>query len=166
MNDCLALQVVIINRKGIEMLGQKSKGSSSADQTIAGASCRVILEGDRVSPRFWHPPYRCRPGPLPYRHDDKGGYAGGFGVCHAGILFLLADIALPCACNGRNQRSVAHIAPSPYRVPGGRTNIRLQSRPSAPVPDASTSMRANFCRGRRSHRRVLRPFPRRQWTCA
>jgi acyl-CoA thioesterase len=41
----------------------------------------------------------------------------GFGSCHGGILFTLADTALSCACNGRNERSVAHHCSVVYLKP-------------------------------------------------
>lgn len=31
----------------------------------------------------------------------------GFGICHGGITFTLADTAFACACNSRNRKTVA-----------------------------------------------------------
>jgi acyl-CoA thioesterase len=48
----------------------------------------------------------------------------GFGTCHGGILFTLADTALSCVCNGHNQRSVAHHCSIIFLRPG-RLGARL-----------------------------------------
>ncbi|MBX3074615.1 hydroxyphenylacetyl-CoA thioesterase PaaI [Candidatus Obscuribacterales bacterium] len=31
----------------------------------------------------------------------------GFGICHGGVTFTLADTAFACACNSRNRKTVA-----------------------------------------------------------
>jgi len=86
---------------------------------IAEASCRAILEGDRVSRSLGICLIDAGPGPRPYWHDNQGEHAHRLrGLCHAGILFMLADMALPCACNSRNQRSVAHHCSIVFPCPG------------------------------------------------
>ena len=42
----------------------------------------------------------------------------GFGTCHGGVLYTFADTALSCACNSRNERSVAHHCSMIYLRPG------------------------------------------------
>jgi acyl-CoA thioesterase len=42
----------------------------------------------------------------------------GFGTCHGGVLFTLADTALACACNSHDERTVAHHCSVIYLRPG------------------------------------------------
>ena len=51
----------------------------------------------------------------------------GFGTCHGGVLYTLADTALSCACNSRNERSVAHHCSMIYLRPG-KPGERLTAR--------------------------------------
>lgn len=92
--------------------------SECGSQAITEASCRAILEGDHVSRGLGirlidAGPARARIGIM-----IREGMPIGFGGCHAGILFMLADMALPCACNSRNPRLVAHHCSIVFPRPG------------------------------------------------
>ena len=41
----------------------------------------------------------------------------GFGICHGGIIFSLADTAFACACNSRNRKTVALACTINFIVP-------------------------------------------------
>ena len=78
----------------------------------------------------------------------------GFGTCHGGVLFTFADTALSCACNSRNQRSVAHHCTIVFLRPG-RLGERLLTAPQSNdrSPGASASIRVDLVRlDRNGHR--------------
>jgi len=45
-------------------------------------------------------------------------HCNGHGICHGGVIYLLADTAFAFACNSRNQSSVAHHNSISYLAPG------------------------------------------------
>ena len=45
-------------------------------------------------------------------------HCNGHGICHGGIIFLLADSAFAFACNSRNQATVAQHNTINYIAPG------------------------------------------------
>ncbi len=45
-------------------------------------------------------------------------HCNGHGICHGGIIYMLADTAFAFACNSRNQSSVAHHNSISYLAPG------------------------------------------------
>lgn len=45
-------------------------------------------------------------------------HCNGFGICHGGVTFALADSAFAFACNSRNQRTVAQHNTITYLAPG------------------------------------------------
>ena len=45
-------------------------------------------------------------------------HCNGHGICHGGIIFLLADSAFAFACNSRNQATVAQHNTISYIAPG------------------------------------------------
>lgn len=63
-------------------------------------------------------------------------HCNGFGICHGGVTFTLADTAFAYACNSRNQRTVAqhnvisYIAParSGDRLTATATEVSLTGR--------------------------------------
>ena len=42
----------------------------------------------------------------------------GFGICHGGFIFTLADTAFACACNSRNDVNLAQKCTIEYKRPG------------------------------------------------
>ena len=63
----------------------------------------------------------------------------GFGTCHGGVLYTLADTALSCACNSRNERSVAQHCSIVYLRPG-----RLGERLTANAIERSSAGRVGI----------------------
>ncbi|MDA8252543.1 MAG: hydroxyphenylacetyl-CoA thioesterase PaaI [Rhodospirillales bacterium] len=77
-------------------------------QTIAEAAAHAMLRGDRVSRQLGIVLIEAGPGRATLAMTVTEAMLNGFGTCHGGVLFTLADTALSCACNSRNERSVAH----------------------------------------------------------
>ena len=50
----------------------------------------------------------------------------GFGICHGGFIFTLADTAFACACNSRNDVNLAQQCSIEYKRPG-RAGDRLSA---------------------------------------
>ena len=50
-------------------------------------------------------------------------HCNGFGMCHGGVTFALADSAFAFACNSRNQRTVAQHNSITYLAPGEMGDI-------------------------------------------
>lgn len=48
----------------------------------------------------------------------KDHHCNGFGMCHGGVTFALADSAFAFACNSRNERTVAQHNSITYLAPG------------------------------------------------
>lgn len=44
-------------------------------------------------------------------------HTNGHGICHGGVIFMLADTAFAFACNSRNQSTVAHHNAITYVAP-------------------------------------------------
>lgn len=91
----------------------------SSPQAIAEASCRAMLAGDRVSHGLGIRLIDAGPGHASLGMAVREDMLNGFGTCHGGILFTLADTALSCACNSHNRRSVAHHCSIVFLRPGG-----------------------------------------------
>ncbi len=53
-------------------------------------------------------------------------HCNGHGICHGGVIFLLADSAFAYACNSRNQSTVAQHNMISYIAPG-REGDRLKA---------------------------------------
>jgi acyl-CoA thioesterase len=98
-------------------------GGEDADEL--GAACaRKMLEGDRVSRGLGVALVSAGAGRAELAMTVREDMLNGFGTCHGGVLYTLADTALSCACNSRNQRSVAHHCSMIYLRPG-RSGARL-----------------------------------------
>ncbi|WP_170773561.1 hydroxyphenylacetyl-CoA thioesterase PaaI [Ruegeria lacuscaerulensis] len=54
-------------------------------------------------------------------------HVNGHGICHGGLIFMLADSAFAFACNSRNQSTVAQHNTISYITPG-RLGDRLTAR--------------------------------------
>jgi acyl-CoA thioesterase len=85
---------------------------------IAEAASRAMLAGDRVSEALGIEWLEAAPGRARLAMVVTESMLNGFGTCHGGVLFTFADTALSCACNSRNQRSVAHHCSIVYLRPG------------------------------------------------
>ena len=87
----------------------------------------------------------------------------GHGLAHGGFVFALADSAFAFACNGYNQRTVAHQAAITYMAPG-----RLGERLTAVAREVYRAgpgrhlRRARHERPRRAGGGVPRPLAHRQ----
>ena len=77
-----------------------------------------MLSGDRVSRTLGIELLEARSGEARLGMVVTDDMLNGFGTCHGGILFTLADTALSCVCNGHNQRSVAHHCSIVFLRPG------------------------------------------------
>lgn len=84
----------------------------------AGDTARAMLSGDRVSRNLGIDLLEARSGEVRLGMVVTDDMLNGFGTCHGGILFTLADTALSCVCNGHNQRSVAHHCSIVFLRPG------------------------------------------------
>lgn len=89
------------------------------DDDALGAACaRKMLEGDRVSRGLEIALVSAGVGRATLEMTVRDDMLNGFGTCHGGVLYTLADTALSCACNSRNERSVAHHCTMIYLRPG------------------------------------------------
>jgi acyl-CoA thioesterase len=75
---------------------------------IAEACARKMLEGDRVSAGLGIRLVSAGAGGAVLAMTIRDDMLNGFGTCHGGVIFTLADTALSCVCNSHNERSVAH----------------------------------------------------------
>jgi acyl-CoA thioesterase len=95
------------------------------DTDAIGAACaRQMLEGDRVSHGLGIALVAAGAGRAVLEMTVRQDMLNGFGTCHGGVLYTFADTALSCACNSRNERSVAHHCSIVYLRPG-RPGARL-----------------------------------------
>lgn len=85
---------------------------------IGIACARRVLEGDRVSRGLGLVLISAGAGRAVLEMTIREDMLNGFGTCHGGVLYTFADTALSCACNSRNQRSVAHHCSMIYLRPG------------------------------------------------
>ena len=90
-----------------------TKSAVTAEDTA-----RAMLSGDRVSRTLGIELLAAGVGEARLRMVVTHDMLNGFGTCHGGILFTLADTALSCACNSHNQRSVAHHCSIVFLRPG------------------------------------------------
>ena len=66
-------------------------------------------------------------------------HTNGHGICHGGIIFMLADSAFAFACNSRNQSTVAQQNSITYIAPG-----RLGDRLTATAREVSLTGRSGI----------------------
>jgi acyl-CoA thioesterase len=85
---------------------------------LARTCAAKMLEGDRVSRKLGIRLLEATAGRATLEMTIRQDMLNGFGTCHGGVLFTLADTALSCACNSRNERSVAHHCSIVYLRPG------------------------------------------------
>ena len=106
---------------------------------IAAACARRMLEGDRVSRRLGIALVSAGSGRAVLEMTVREDMLNGFGTCHGGVLYTLADTALSCACNSHNERSVAHHCSMVYLRPG-----RLGERLLAQAAERATAGRVGL----------------------
>jgi acyl-CoA thioesterase len=105
-----------------------------------GAACaRRMLEGDRVSRSLGITLVSAGAGRAVLEMTVHESMLNGFGTCHGGVLYTFADTALSCACNSRNERSVAHHCSIVYLRPG-----KLGERLTASAVERSRSGRVEL----------------------
>jgi len=98
------------------------------DADALGAACaHKMLEGDRISRGLGIAPVSAGAGRAELAMTVREDMLNGFGTCHGGVLYTLADTALSCACNSRNERYVAHHCSIIYLRPG-KPGERLTAR--------------------------------------
>jgi acyl-CoA thioesterase len=89
------------------------------DADAIGAACaHRMLAGDRVSLGLGVTLVSAGAGRAVLEMTVRQDMLNGFGTCHGGVLYTFADTALSCACNSRNERSVAHHCSIVYLRPG------------------------------------------------
>ncbi len=89
----------------------------SAD-ALARRCATKMLDGDRVSRSLGIVLVDAGAGRATLEMTIRDDMLNGFGTCHGGVLFTLADTALSCACNSGDERSVAHHCSIIYLRPG------------------------------------------------
>jgi acyl-CoA thioesterase len=89
-----------------------------SEVALAHACARTMLDGDRISHAFGIELVEAAAGRAVLTMTIRDDMLNGFGTCHGGVLFTLADTALSCACNSRDERSVAHHCSVIYLRPG------------------------------------------------
>jgi len=105
-----------------------------------GAACaRKMLEGDRVSRGLGITLVSAAAGRALLEMSVREDMLNGFGNCHGGVLYTFADTALSCACNSRNERSVAHHCSIIYLRPS-----RAGDRLTASAVERSTAGRVGL----------------------
>lgn len=105
-----------------------------------GAACaRRMLEGDQVSRGLRIVLVSAGAGRASLEMSVREDMLNGFGTCHGGVLYTLADTALSCACNSRNERSVAQHCSIVYLRPG-----RLGDRLTANAIERSSAGRVGL----------------------
>ena len=110
------------------------------DDGSTGAACaRRMLEGDRVSHGLGITLVSAGAGRAVLEMTVRHAMLNGFGTCHGGVLYTFADTALSCACNSRNERSVAHHCSIVYLRPG-----KLGERLTASAVERSRSGRVGL----------------------
>lgn len=110
------------------------------DADVIGAACaRKMLEGDRVSRGLGIALVFAGAGRAALEMTIREDMLNGFGACHGGVLYTFADTALSCACNSRNERSVAHHCTMIYLRPG-----KLGDRLTANAVERSTAGRVGL----------------------
>lgn len=106
---------------------------------IGRACARRMLEGDCVSQGLGITLVSAGAGRAVLEMTVRQDMLNGFGTCHGGVLYTFADTALSCACNSRNERSVAHHCSIVYLRPG-----KLGERLSASAIERSRAGRVGL----------------------
>jgi len=84
---------------------------------LAEACARAMWENDSTSQRLGMALEDVAPGEATLTMTVTDFMLNGHGLAHGGFVFALADSAFAFACNGYNQRTVAHQAAITYVAP-------------------------------------------------
>jgi acyl-CoA thioesterase len=95
----------------------RATAAPSAD-ALARECALAMLEGDRVARALGIELVEAGVGRASLAMTVGESMLNGFGTCHGGVLFTLADTALACACNSHDERTVAHHCSVIYLRPG------------------------------------------------
>ncbi len=67
----------------------------------------AMMKQDLASKHLGIKVLKVEPGMATVTMTVRDDMMNGFGICHGGITFTLADTAFACACNSRNRKTVA-----------------------------------------------------------
>lgn len=103
--------------------------SDMTPQTLAEACARAMWDNDSASQRLGMVLDHVAPGEATLSLTITDRMTNGFGMCHGGYIFTLADSAFAFACNSYNQRVVAqHCAVSFLNPVGLGTRLQAHAR--------------------------------------
>ena len=92
-------------------------------QTLAEACAAAMWAEDRASQGLGMTLERVGPGEAVLSMEVRADMTNGYGMCHGGFVFALADSAFAFACNGYNQRTVAQHCAISFLAPGRRGDV-------------------------------------------
>ena len=67
----------------------------------------AMMKEDQASKHLGISVEKVEPGSAVVTMTVRQDMLNGFGICHGGMTFTLADTAFACACNSRNRKTVA-----------------------------------------------------------
>lgn len=67
----------------------------------------IMMRNDKASQHLGIQLVDIKPGVATTTMLVRDDMTNGFGICHGGVTFTLADTAFACACNSRNRKTVA-----------------------------------------------------------
>ncbi|MDZ4836225.1 MAG: hydroxyphenylacetyl-CoA thioesterase PaaI [Candidatus Melainabacteria bacterium] len=67
----------------------------------------TMMKEDKASKHLGIEVLEVTPGTAKVSMTVRDDMLNGFGICHGGMTFTLADTAFACACNSRNRKTVA-----------------------------------------------------------
>lgn len=67
----------------------------------------AMMTQDQASKHLGIKVLKVEPGGATVMMTVREDMLNGFGICHGGMTFALADTAFACACNSRNRKTVA-----------------------------------------------------------
>jgi acyl-CoA thioesterase len=108
-------------------------------QELAEACADVMWSSDSTSQRLGMVIEHIAPGEATLSMEITEFMLNGHGLAHGGFVFALADSAFAFACNGYNQRTVAHQAAITYVAPA-----RLHDRLTAVAREISRQGRGGI----------------------
>jgi acyl-CoA thioesterase len=108
-------------------------GDAGGAQALAERLVGVMLERDAFSAWLGLEVVEIRPGACTVRMTVRTEMLNGFGVCHGGVTFSLADSALAFACNthGRVTMSIENSIAYPAAVEAGEVLTAIAEEESA-----------------------------------
>ena len=108
-------------------------------QTLAEACAAAMWAEDRASQGLGMTLERVGPGEAVLSMEVRADMTNGYGMCHGGFVFALADSAFAFACNAYDQRTVAQHCAVTYIRPG-----RLGQRLTAHAQERSRTGRSGI----------------------